>query len=155
MGGEAMSQFVRMNPLRNTSFTGDLEERVIDRGAAQGSSASVSWEQVWACGTTILPIGSQRLKHEGAQYHEAGAGLAVANVQKHSLAINVLDMQGGDFKGPKARAIGKHEDGAVLFGFGGLQEGKNLSAAENGRQTMGRLDGGNISENVATNGCAK
>ncbi len=91
-------------------------------------------------GPDSLPVGAEDLQQSRGEHDVAILpALAVANADHHALAVDVGDLQLGDFGDAQAGGIGGHEDGAMLDIWDGRKEANDLVRAEDDRESCGAV----------------
>jgi hypothetical protein len=83
------------------------------------------------------PVVTEEVEQSGREHHVAiFASLALADMDHHALAVDVLDTQSHDFRKPEAGSIGGHENDTVLDADDGSKEPSHLVEAEDGGQLL-------------------
>jgi len=91
------------------------------------------------------PVGAELSEEsEAERYVAVLAALALADVDHHASAVDVLRLQAADLRAAHAGGVEGHEDGAVVEVGGMFDESRGLLGAEHGRQGAGSLGQGQV-----------
>ena len=120
VGGEAVAQRVHRDALVDARREGRLMHRAVQLSGAQGLDGVQARKQPAALEHLALssghsPPGAQPLQQHGREHGVAVLrALALFDAQRHALAVDVTDLERGDFAGAKAGAVGDRESRLVL-----------------------------------------
>jgi hypothetical protein len=130
---EAMPERVRRDALVDAGGAGGVAEHTVNRFTREprlGAELGVAGKERGARRPIRFPVLAQGREHARAQHHIARAALAVADVDEHALAVDVVRLEGGDLPDAQPRAVGEHEDGTILRRRGRGEEPQDLAPAQ-------------------------
>lgn len=136
VGGEAVTQRVRPDPLGDVGGLCCLDDHAIELAGADGLHRMLPREQPavamhHALLTSDLPPLTQKrepvLREHGVAIAPA---LATLDAQQHALAVDVGNLQHRNLGDTQARAIGNRQCGLVLEAGGGVEQPGHLVATE-------------------------
>ena len=136
VGGEAVAQRVRPDPLGDVGGLRRLDDDAVELPGADRLHRMLSREQpAVAVHHALLPPDlpplAQQREQVGRQHGIAvPPALAALDAQQHALAVDVGDLQRRDLGDAQARAIGDRERGLVLEAGGGVEQPGDLVAAQ-------------------------
>jgi hypothetical protein len=133
VGGEAVPQRMRGDALVDARGPGGFAQHPVNRFARQPCPRpgfGVARKQLRAGRSIGFPVLTQGHEHAWTQHHVALAGLTFAHPQEHALAVDVAGLEAGDFAHAQPRAVGQHEDGAVLERGGRPEQPRHFAPAQ-------------------------
>ena len=120
------------------------------------------WQTIWTVRTADRPVGlasgeevrpgpvglpvlAEDRQQPRREHHVAVlVPLALADVDDHAGAVDVLDAEPGDLGEPQPAGVGGHEQRAVLGVLQRVEEPGHLVLAEDDRELLGRLGAGDL-----------
>ena len=99
----------------------------------------------YGLGRWSLPVLAEDRQQPRREHHVAVlVPLALADVDDHAGAVDVLDAEPGDLGEPQPAGVGGHEHGAVLGVLQRVEEPGHLVLAEDDGELLGRLGAGDL-----------
>ena len=138
---ERVAQEVRVGPLRDPGRDRRLLEHRADRVGRDVAPGGGAGEQVGLTRRLLdAPPEAERREEPHAEHDVALAvPLRDADVDHHALAVDVGRRKRARLGDAQARAVGAHEDRAVLGRLDGLEEREHLGAAQDHGERARRL----------------
>lgn len=137
MSGEAMPQGMGGDWFGEAAVSYHLAQYALDGAGGDGATGDETGKQVRPLGMHALEVRSQHLEQPLAQHYVAVLGpFALADVDEHPAAVDVVDLQGASLRNTQSGAVSRHQDGTVLDGLGGLEKSFHLFPGEDVRQFL-------------------